>query len=121
MSHEALLRRFLTFNRSINEFYTLKRAQCNAEYAANRAREKGFDVLIEAGRLRSSIEIYNELEKKDDELFAWCKERKESMFAFHDCRYRRNAGENKISDVCNARGITCCGLADMIEKEDWKS
>lgn len=38
------------------------------------------DTLIEEGRLRSSIEVYNELEKKDDELFEWCKERKEKMF-----------------------------------------
>ena len=41
---------------------------------------KGFDKLIEEGRFRSSIEVYNELEKKDDEVFAWAKERKESMF-----------------------------------------
>ena len=41
---------------------------------------KGFDKLIEEGRFRSSIEVYNELEKKDDEVFAWAKERKEAMF-----------------------------------------
>ena len=41
---------------------------------------KGFDKLIEEGRFRSSIEVYNELEKKDDEVFAWAKERKEVMF-----------------------------------------
>jgi hypothetical protein len=41
---------------------------------------EGFDVLIEQSRLCASIEVYNELEKKDDELFAWCKERKEEMF-----------------------------------------
>jgi hypothetical protein len=39
-----------------------------------------FDVLIDQGRFRSSIEVYNELEKKDDELFKWCKERKDKMF-----------------------------------------
>lgn len=38
------------------------------------------DGLIEESRLRASIEVYNELEKKDDELFAWCKERKSQMF-----------------------------------------
>jgi hypothetical protein len=32
-----------------------------------------FDSLIREGRLRSSIEVYNELERKDDELFKWCK------------------------------------------------
>jgi len=31
-----------------------------------------FGALIEERRLRSSIEVYNELEKKDDELFKWC-------------------------------------------------
>ena len=41
---------------------------------------KGFDALIEEGRLRASMEVYLELEKKDDELFAWCKERKEKLF-----------------------------------------
>lgn len=125
---------------------------------------EGFDTLIEAGRLRSSIEVYNELEKKDDELFAWCKERKENMFVEIDedtqillaeimkdhprlvdtVKGRSGAdpfvialaqtqkpfmtvvteempGKTKIPDVCNARGITYCGLADMIEKEDWKS
>ena len=40
-----------------------------------------FDTLIEEGRLRASIEVYNELGRKDDELFKWCKERKEKMFA----------------------------------------
>jgi Domain of unknown function (DUF4411) len=41
---------------------------------------KGFDSLIEGQRLCASIEVYNELDKKDDELFAWCKDRKEKMF-----------------------------------------
>ncbi|KWV45909.1 hypothetical protein AS156_23135 [Bradyrhizobium macuxiense] len=41
---------------------------------------KGFDALIAEGRLRASMEVYLELEKKDDELFAWCKERKETLF-----------------------------------------
>src|SRR3981081_132520 len=36
-------------------------------------------VLIEEGRLKASIEVYNDLEKKDDELFKWCKERKEKL------------------------------------------
>jgi hypothetical protein len=40
----------------------------------------GFDKLIEEGRFKSSIEVYNELQKKDDEVFAWCKERKDMMF-----------------------------------------
>jgi hypothetical protein len=41
---------------------------------------KGFDSLIAEDRLRASIEVYNELERKDDELFAWCKERRETLF-----------------------------------------
>ncbi|MGH6728215.1 MAG: DUF4411 family protein [Pseudolabrys sp.] len=40
----------------------------------------GFDALIKESRLRCSIEVYNELEKKDDELFKWCKDRKEGLF-----------------------------------------
>ena len=38
---------------------------------------EGFDTLIKEGRFKASIEVHNELKKKDDELFAWCKE---SMF-----------------------------------------
>lgn len=41
---------------------------------------EGFDKLIAESRLKSSIEVYNELQKKDDELFAWCKVRKATMF-----------------------------------------
>lgn len=37
------------------------------------------DALIEVGRLFSSIEVLNELEKRDDDLFEWAKER-EAMF-----------------------------------------
>lgn len=36
--------------------------------------------LADQGRLRASIEVFNELEKKEDELFSWCKERKEKLF-----------------------------------------
>jgi hypothetical protein len=122
-----------------------------------------FGGLIEEGRLRASIEVYNELKNKDDELFKWCKERKESMFSEIDedtqaqvARIMANhprlvdtakgrsgadpfvialaattnpsmvvvteefAGKTRIPDVCAAERIECCGLADMIEREDWK-
>jgi hypothetical protein len=121
-----------------------------------------FDVLIDQGRFRSSIEVYNELEKKDDELFKWCKDRKEEMFAELDAetqghvtnimaKYPRlvdtvrgrsgadpfvialaattnpcmvvvteeTPGKTRIPDVCRAENIQCCGLADMIEREEW--
>lgn len=38
------------------------------------------DDLINDGRLLASIEVYNELEKKDDEIYGWAKERKETLF-----------------------------------------
>lgn len=38
------------------------------------------DALIDDGRLVATIEVYHELEKKDDEVFAWAKERKETLF-----------------------------------------
>jgi hypothetical protein len=122
-----------------------------------------FGDLIEEGRLRASIEVYNELQKKDDELFKWCKERKEKMFAEIDedmqthvvrimAKYPRLvdtvkgrsgadpfvialaatanpfmvvvteefAGKTRIPDVCLAEKIDWCGLADLIEREDWK-
>ncbi len=37
------------------------------------------DELIESGRLRASIEVLNEIKKKDDDLAKWCQERL-SMF-----------------------------------------
>ena len=124
----------------------------------------GFDGLIAEGRFKASIEVYNELQKKDDELFEWCKERKEAMFVEIDdvtqtivaeimrdhsklvdtTKGRSGAdpfvialagtvnptmtvvteeglGKSKIPDVCNARLIQWCGVADLIEKEDWRS
>jgi hypothetical protein len=38
------------------------------------------DELIEQGRLVASIEVYHELEKKDDDVFAWAKARKDTLF-----------------------------------------
>ena len=37
-------------------------------------------ALAEEGRLRASIEVLNELQKKEDELLVWCKDRKEKLF-----------------------------------------
>ena len=30
-------------------------------------------------------------------------------------------GKSRIPDVCNAQKILWCGVADLIEKEDWRS
>lgn len=57
-------------------------------HAWNRAyRPKNFPTfwrlledLIDEGRLKASIEVYNELKKKDDEVCAWAKSHKESLF-----------------------------------------
>ena len=49
----------------------------------------GIDTLINTGRLRASIEVYRELEKKDDEVFAWCKERKDRLFVEIDDQCQR--------------------------------
>lgn len=57
-------------------------------HAWNRAyRPKNFrsfwrhlDDLIDEGRLKASIEVFEELKKKDDEVHAWAKERKERLF-----------------------------------------
>jgi hypothetical protein len=38
---------------------------------------KRIEALIAAGRLRASIEVRKELEKKDDALLAWCKKQEE--------------------------------------------
>lgn len=121
------------------------------------------DALIEERRLRSSIEVYNELEKKDDELFKWCKDRRDEMFVEIDNHVQNEVarimktyprlvdtvkgrsgadpfviamastakpkmivvteehpGKTKIPDVCNAEKIDYCGLADLIEREDWR-
>lgn len=120
------------------------------------------DQLIEESRLRCSVEVYNELQKKDDELFKWCKDRKEGLVVEIDEETQTHlarimvayprlvdtvkgrsgadpfvialaattdplmvvvteefAGKTRIPDVCAAEKIQCCGLADMIEKENW--
>jgi hypothetical protein len=125
---------------------------------------KGFDSLIEKSRLRCSIEVFNELQKKDDELFKWCQDRKEELFVEIDdgiqghiarimktyprlvdtVKGRSGAdpfvialaattnptmtvvteeqpGKTKIPDVCKAEKIDCIGLADLIERENWRS
>ena len=122
-----------------------------------------FGMLAEEGRVRASIEVYNELKRKDDELFNWCKDRKEQMFAEIDdktqsqlvrimAKYPRLVdtvkgrsgadpfvialaatsnpytvvvteefpGRTRIPDVCLAENIDCCGLADLIERENWR-
>jgi len=37
------------------------------------------DELIEESRLKASIEVLNELKKKDDDIYEWCKERKDKL------------------------------------------
>lgn len=119
--------------------------------------------LIEEGRLKASIEVYNDIKKKDDELFKWCKVRKENLVVeiddkiqVHVVRIMRLyprlvdtvknrsgsdpfvialaasteppmtvvteefSGKLRIPDVCKAENIPCCGLADLIERENWK-
>ena len=128
---------------------------------------KNIDALIVDGRLRASIEVYRELEKRDDELFAWAKDRRDDLFVELDekCQlevarimgaYPRlvdtvkgrsscdpfvlafantynpklvvvseelpgKANSPKIPDVCRNEGIEHIGLADLIEREDWRS
>lgn len=120
------------------------------------------EVLIEEDRFKASIEVYNDLEKKDDELFKWCKERKGKLVVDIDDKIQAHvarimkayprlvdtvkgrsgsdpfvialaastnptmtvvteefAGKVRIPDVCNAEKIDYCGLADLIEREDW--
>ena len=36
--------------------------------------------LLDDGRLVATIEVYYELEKKDDDVFAWAKQRKDALF-----------------------------------------
>ncbi|MGE0454274.1 MAG: DUF4411 family protein [Vicinamibacteria bacterium] len=44
------------------------------------------DDLIESGDLRATEEVYFELEKRDDEVFAWAKARKARLFVPIDDR-----------------------------------
>ena len=119
-------------------------------------------VLIEEDRFKASVEVYNDLEKKDDELFKWCKERKDKLVVDIDDNIQAHVarimkayprlvdtvkgrsgsdpfvialaasttptmtvvteefvGKIRIPDVCNAEKINYCGLADLIEYEDW--
>lgn len=119
-------------------------------------------VLIEEGRFKASVEVYHDLEKKDDELFKWCKERRDKLVVDIDDNIQVQvtrimkayprlvdtvkgrsgsdpfvialaasttptmtvvteefAGKVRIPDVCNAEKIDNCGLADLIERENW--
>jgi Domain of unknown function (DUF4411) len=119
-------------------------------------------VLIEEGRFKASVEVYHDLEKKDDELFKWCKDRKDKLVIDIDDNIQAHvsrivkayprlvdtvkgrsgsdpfvialaasvdptmtvvteefAGKVRIPDVCNAEKIDNCGLADLIERENW--
>ena len=119
-------------------------------------------VLIDEDRFKASVEVYNDLKKKDDELFNWCKERQGKLVVDIDDNIQVHvarimtayprlvdtvkgrsgsdpfvialaasanpamtvvteefAGKVRIPDVCNAENIGFCGLADLIEREDW--
>ncbi|HWB52207.1 MAG TPA: DUF4411 family protein [Stellaceae bacterium] len=96
------------------------------------------DGLINEGRLRASIEVYREMERKDDELFAWCKERRAAMFEGRSggdpfvialaatarppmtVITEESPGRQRIPDVCAGEGIPYIGLADLIEQENWQ-
>lgn len=41
---------------------------------------RNMDKLIDEGRLKASIEVWSEIEKKEDELLGWCKDRKSALF-----------------------------------------
>jgi hypothetical protein len=118
--------------------------------------------LIEESRFKASIEVYNDLGKKDDELFKWCKERKDKLIVDIDDNVQAHvarimnvyprlvdtvkgrsgsdpfvialaastnpamvvvteefSGKVRIPDVCNAENIDHCGLADLIDRENW--
>ena len=68
----------------------------------------GFDSLIEESRLLCSIEVYNELEKKDDELFKWCKERKEALFVDIDNDIQEHVGPADRDVVLPAHRAWIC-------------
>jgi hypothetical protein len=46
----------------------------------------GMEELIEKAEIRATEEVFVELEKRDDEIFAWAKSRKESLFVPIDDR-----------------------------------
>jgi len=54
------------------------------------------DDLIEEGRLKASIEVLEELKKKDDEVYAWAKARKETMFVDLD-----DSTQDAVIDLMN--------------------
>ncbi|MGD9739705.1 MAG: DUF4411 family protein [Bauldia sp.] len=45
---------------------------------------QAIEGLIDDGRLRSSIEVFNELGRKDDDIFAWAKARKDAFLEIDD-------------------------------------
>lgn len=122
------------------------------------------DGLIDSGRLKASIEVYYELQRKHDELGQWAKERKNGLFVDIDeelqtalsrlmsthprlvdtktgksgadpfvialaqitpsCivvsdEHGGSAKSPKIPTVCQALGIQCMTILELIEREGW--
>jgi phage gp29-like protein len=46
----------------------------------------GIEQLVEQGEIRATEEVFVELEKRDDEIFSWTKDRKGSLFVPIDNR-----------------------------------
>lgn len=122
------------------------------------------EELIEAGRLRASIEVYYELQRKSDEVAQWAKERKNALFVDIDDKLQvallrlmsdhprlvdtktgksgadpfvialalitpgclvisdehgGSAKSPKIPTVCQALGLECLTILQLIEREGW--
>lgn len=118
------------------------------------------DELLREGKGAIAEDVQRELSKKDDDVFAWVKERDFAVVPLEEeqvilaralasefpdlakerlgrqiadgfvialaqwmgltvvtAENRRGAG--KIPNICDAKGIECISLADMIEREGW--
>lgn len=55
------------------------------------------DELVIEGRLKISSEVYGELAKKDDDVFAWCKQHKEGIYVDID-----DAVQDRVVEIMSA-------------------
>jgi hypothetical protein len=87
--------------------------------------------MIEEGRFEASIEVYNDLEKKDDELFKWCKDRKgkliiavlvwtrSSFYCLQNSSAQRGRRSKFSASVISSSTISRAGITRFTPPTDW--
>lgn len=86
---------------------------------------KKMDGLILIGRAQMSVEVYKEIEKKDDDVLKWCKERYKQMVVELDADVQKEVGRimkayPRLVDTVKGRNVAdpfAIALANTGEKK----